>query len=381
MSSVSVVGYRDLGKNVAQSLTYVAEGLNKRGRLHKVYPRGVIETSLDPERVETPLPFGRYGPSFLWLLSNSVYDFDYRSYSMRLVDYAANRKLASDQSDIAYFDIPGFLQSVKGASKTGKKVIIRGSTELANSAHRRIEGEYDRLGIGYSIPKTRRQIAQRRQKSLEAADQLIALSTFVRESYIDAGISPEKISVIPNAININSFEAKSDYAYERFRVLFVGSINVRKGVHTLIDAWKLFDDEDAELVLCGSINEDLQPMIDTIGDSNVRLPGWVDPEPHYREASVFVLPSLSEGFAKVILEAMSTGTPVIVSENSGGGDIIEDGNQGFVIPIRDPNAIADKLTYFRDHPEEIERMGRNARATAEKYDGDWFVDQILRLTE
>lgn len=380
MDSISVIGYRDLGKNVAQSLTNVSAGLYDRGCLHKVYPRGVVETDLPPDRIETPLPFGRYGPSFLWLLSERVYEFDHRTYSMQLVDYFVSWKLESDAADVAYFDIPGFQRGIETSRDRGKLTIVRGSTEMTTGLHERLKREYRRLGVDYSLPGTRRQFAERRKQSLERADKLIALSKFVRDSYVDAGLDPGKIRVINNAVDVEKFDRKTDYGGP-FRALFVGQISVRKGIPTLLEAWERFDDGQSELVLCGSVSADVKAVSDPNGASNVTLTGWVDPEPYYRDATVFVLPSLSEGFAKVILEAMSTGTPVVVSENSGGADVVEDGVEGFVVTPGDPSALVEKLQYFRDNPGEVERMGRNARRTAEEHTWDRYVDEVLSFVE
>jgi glycosyltransferase involved in cell wall biosynthesis len=86
----------------------------------------------------------------------------------------------------------------------------------------------------------------------------------------------------------------------------------------------------------------------------------------YSGLSVYIQPSVTEGFGIPALEAMSYGRPVIVTEGVGCKDLVQDGVNGFIVPIRDIKAIAEKIAYFSDNPEEVRRMGKNARETAEK---------------
>ena len=87
----------------------------------------------------------------------------------------------------------------------------------------------------------------------------------------------------------------------------------------------------------------------------------------YSECSVYVQPSVTEGFGLPALEAMAHARPVIVTEGAGVSDLVEDGKEGFVVPIRNPCAIAEKIEYLYSNPDEAKRMGRNARKKAEEY--------------
>ena len=87
----------------------------------------------------------------------------------------------------------------------------------------------------------------------------------------------------------------------------------------------------------------------------------------YASADVVALPSLFDAFPLVVLEAMACGRPVIVSENSGAADFVRDGVDGFVVPIRDATAIAERIEFLRERPELRERMGLAARSRASEY--------------
>ncbi|MDJ1179471.1 glycosyltransferase family 4 protein [Roseofilum sp. BLCC_M91] len=152
-----------------------------------------------------------------------------------------------------------------------------------------------------------------------------------------------------------------------FRALYVGRVEPRKGIHYLLKAWKNLNLSDAELCLIG-INEFPSGWLDQYQD----LFRYIPPVPHYSlnqyysSASVFVFPSLVEGFGLVLLEAMACGIPVITTPNTAGPDIIMDGVEGFIVPIRDTEALQEKLDWCYDHPLELSQMGKAARKKAEQ---------------
>lgn len=104
-----------------------------------------------------------------------------------------------------------------------------------------------------------------------------------------------------------------------------------------------------------------------------------DPADVYRSCSVYVQPSVTEGFGIPVLEAMAYARPVIVTDGCGVSELVEDGKDGFVVPIRSPEKIAEKLMYFKDNPSEVEKMGRNARLKAEQYTWDKIEDMYQKL--
>jgi starch synthase len=99
----------------------------------------------------------------------------------------------------------------------------------------------------------------------------------------------------------------------------------------------------------------------------------------YAQMDVFVLPSLVEGFPLTALEAMACGLPVVVSENTFGSDVIRDGYNGYVVPIRDVDAIVDRLRLLAGDDELRATMGANARATAESFSWKAFNDRLVDL--
>ena len=216
-------------------------------------------------------------------------------------------------------------------------------------------------------------------KELELADLIFVPSNFVKQSIIDIGVPENKIIVNVFGAPIEYFKPleKTDTV---FRAIFVGGIGPRKGVHYIIQAWKELNLPNAELLLVGV---DLFPegwLAEHIKGATIR---FVPSVPHhqlntyYASADVFVFPSLAEGLALVQLEAMACGLPIISTANAGAEDIIEEGVNGFLIPIRDTEALKEKIQYLYTHPDEKRKISKAARITAEKFTWKRYQDNLL----
>src|SRR5260370_28382511 len=101
---------------------------------------------------------------------------------------------------------------------------------------------------------------------------------------------------------------------------------------------------------------------------------------HYSQASVLVLPSIQEGLALVQAQAMACGVPVIASDNTGAADLFTDGVEGFIVPIRDADAIREKILMLYENPATRERMGEAALARVRKIGGwDEYGDRAAEF--
>jgi starch synthase len=209
---------------------------------------------------------------------------------------------------------------------------------------------------------------ERKQRELELAGHIFVASRVTRESIERLGVPKEKVSVIPYGAPVDYFspQPKKD---DKFRALFCGLIGPRKGVHYLLDAWNQLHLRDAELLLVGGMQFPREWW--RRHSNGAKLAGSIphaDLNQYYSSASVFVFPSLIEGFAMVLLEAMACGIPIIATPNTAAPDIITDGVEGFIVPIRDVEMLKERIQWCHDHPEELKEMGRAARRLAEKYD-------------
>lgn len=154
-----------------------------------------------------------------------------------------------------------------------------------------------------------------------------------------------------------------------FKVGYFGQLGPDKGVIYLLKAWKKLDYKDSILIIGGHNSEDALHLIRSNGGGgNVHIVGGVkDISEFYNECSIYVQPSVSEGYGISILEALGHGRPVISSIGAGACDAIDDGVEGFRVPIRSPGSIAEKIDWFKKRPEAIKIMGKNAILKAENY--------------
>jgi glycosyltransferase involved in cell wall biosynthesis len=229
------------------------------------------------------------------------------------------------------------------------------------------EREYGKFGLrdtGFHPRGVERELAE-----YETADWIIVLSEIALNSFIRRGVSRSKLLVLPPGVNTLRFQPRQFAPKGVFRVLFVGQITMRKGVHVLAHAFKMAKLDNSELVFAGAVSPRMKAIIDSFGAKNVTFLG---PVPNsklpdlYHSSSVFVLPSFEDGFGMVVLEAMASGCPVIVSSNVGAADTVSEGVNGFVFPSGDVEALADRIErLFRD-PSLAEKMGIEAAERARR---------------
>jgi glycosyltransferase involved in cell wall biosynthesis len=217
---------------------------------------------------------------------------------------------------------------------------------------------------------------QRKDQEIQLADHIFVASSITQASLLREGIAPEKISIIPYGAPIEYFQPapKPD---RTFRALFVGQVGARKGVHYLLQAWKKLRLPQAELMLVG-FNNFPQHWLDHLPSTVRYIPSVPHPQlnQYYSSANVFVFPSLVEGFGLVLTEAMACGIPIITTPNTAGPDIITNGVEGFIIPIRDPEALQEKIEWCYQHPAELAEMGWAARRKAEQLTWSRYQRQL-----
>ena len=245
----------------------------------------------------------------------------------------------------------------------GLHICDRGSSHI-RVQEQLLQEEYARYGACWKGIDPR-SIAKE-EAEYEQADLISVPSQFCVDSFIHQGIPKEKILKIPYGARLERFwpcaTQVSDQQPE-FRVLFVGSAGPRKGFLDLLKAFTLLQHPRKKLTLIGSLSTEAQSYLKGTDQPSVEFLGSVPNaqlRAHYSRASVFVLPSIEEGLAMVMGEAMACGCPVIASTNTGASDLFTDGTEGFIVPIRSPELIADRLQQLADAPELRHRMGRAA---------------------
>ncbi len=203
-----------------------------------------------------------------------------------------------------------------------------------------------------------RSLARKNREMLEA-DRILVCSDFARRTLVEHGVPADKVVPLPLGVDTEQFKPPRDERKGRSgcTVLFVGMLEPHKGIEYLLEAFKCLELPGVRLVLVGKGGPDW-------GRIEVRYPGLftqVENVPHgeivrhYHEADVFVLPSLADSFGMVVLEAMATGLPVIVSTNVGAPVI--DGRTGIVVPVADVGALREALRLLCSDPAVRREMG------------------------
>ncbi|QSR85455.1 glycosyltransferase family 4 protein [Methylacidimicrobium sp. B4] len=262
---------------------------------------------------------------------------------------------------------------------TARRILRRGKAEgsvllgEAVNAHPRalaalLQEEEDRLGFA-SGDKVRSG-NERLLEELESVDHLLIASRWLKRSFLQNGFPEERIHLLPYGVNLARFTPGSRERPVRapFRVLCVAHISPRKGHIDLLEAWRLLGLPDAELLLIGTMSEPMRRALRRYEGQYKHIPFIANGELpcYYRSASVFVLPSIEDGFGVVCLEAMACGLPVIVTENTGAADMIVPKSTGFVVPIRSPERIGEALeSLYRDRTL-LARMGEEAAREAKR---------------
>ncbi len=164
-----------------------------------------------------------------------------------------------------------------------------------------------------------------------------------------------------------------------FVVLQVAEIRLGKGVQYLLEAWGKLRLKDAELWLAGEEKRDIKRTILSKyrNYNNIKRLGFVKDVPELmNRANVFAFPSLDEGSALVTYEAMAAGLPVITTPNA--GSLVRDSLDGYIIPIRDSNALAERLEYFYRYPEQAKTMGESGRERIKNFTWQRYGEELVK---
>jgi alpha-maltose-1-phosphate synthase len=206
------------------------------------------------------------------------------------------------------------------------------------------------------------ELAIRREERL-LADATLCASQFTKQSLVEMGGEPEKILVEPYGVDQSMFSPSAE-KFANFSVIWASSYTQTKGIGYLLEALSREPVPGIELVLAGyPFGFDAVALYEN--RIRVRRVGHVSRQELSRvmgRCHVHVFPTLIEGFGRNIIDAMASGLPVITTANCAGPDLIEDGVTGFIVPIRDADAICEKLAWVYDHPQEAIQMGERARA-------------------
>jgi glycosyltransferase involved in cell wall biosynthesis len=229
---------------------------------------------------------------------------------------------------------------------------------------------------------------QRRARSLEReayrrARRVIALSPGIREGVIGAGVAPQKVALVPNASDLDLFQPTAPP--ERFMVSYFGTMGEANDLTLAVEAARLLP--DMPFVLMGDGKR--RPQLEQSAPRNVEFRGAAANKEEVaalaaRSGACLTLfkhvPILATNSPNKLFDTFAAGRPAIVNQDGWMRQLVEDNDAGLY--VRDAGDLAQKLAWLRAHPEEVERMGRNGRALAEReFDRDKLAARALEVLE
>ena len=249
-------------------------------------------------------------------------------------------------------DRPDALIAISGAGlRTGRRLQQRGGIFICDrgSTHQRyqeavVSEEYARWGVARQVSDIRDTL---REEAIYAqADAITVPSSLAARTFIDLGTPAAKLHVIPYGVRLENFYPTTQPNPTQFDLLFAGSVSLRKGVPYLLEAFARLSHPHKRLRIAGFVMPELRQVLARLPQDHVEWLGEVD-QSRLRdlmsESHALVLPSIEEGLALVQAQALACGCPVICSTNTGGEDLLTDNVEGFIVPIRDIDALTDRM--------------------------------------
>jgi glycosyltransferase involved in cell wall biosynthesis len=291
------------------------------------------------------------GAARLDLLACRLFD---RWAAARLPDARANTVIACEISALDTF---------REARKLGMTAILD-APSIHHAAQDRLHGTTD-------TPALHRRIVRVKDEEIALADHVLTVSELARQTYLDAGVPAAKVHAVALGADTELFTPRSaeEPPSPFFTFLFAGASIHRKGFDLLLDAFARVVREvpEARLRIVGP-RGDAAHHLERYPEAPVTTAPPTD-QPglaaELRAAGCLVLPSRNDSYAMVVAEALATGIPALVSEMVGAKELITEGETGWVVPVEDVPALAERMLWCARHPAEVRAMRDACRRAAE----------------
>lgn len=352
-----------------------ASGLTQ---LMTTYPKYAVEKFGLPRNLVTSCPWQEAFKRGWWKLPQGIRSkWNSQYFLSSSFDRFAARHLKEGANIFVGWSASS-LRTMRRAKQLGMITVLeRGSSHMLFQQQIMTE-EFARAGLTFN--ETHPAVIEQELAEYEEADYISIPSTYVKRTFLDYGVSESKLIQNPYGVNLNQFEPvpKAD---DVFRVIQCGMVSLRKGIPYLLQAFAELDLPRAELWLVGRVTDEIQPILSKFSRPSIVVHG---PKPqaelkwYYSQCNACCLMSLEEGLAMVQAQAMACGLPLICTTNTGGEDLVEDGSEGFVIPIRDVEALKQKLLWCYQNRDACRQMGEAARQKVQQgFSWDDYGDRML----
>jgi glycosyltransferase involved in cell wall biosynthesis len=317
-----------------------------RDRVRSFWPQGVLARAIDrvpglasksPADALLHVPFGRW----------------------------ARNQLKKGKWDIVH-SWSGISEELLREDLPGRPVrhLMRGSSHIRTQARLLLEEER-RAGVRQDQPTP--WIIAREEREYALADRVVVLSSFARESFVSEGVAPSRLRLLLLGARLDWFRPSPAVlnariqrilAGEPLRVLYVGSLSYRKGLLDLANIARELSPSGFQIQLVGPQPAETRRLRLELGKWATLIPKQPQSSlpSSYAWGDIFIFPTIEDGYAQVLAQAAASALPILTTTNGTGQDLIGEGENGWVLPIRCPSAFVERLRWCDAHRAELASM-------------------------
>ncbi len=266
--------------------------------------------------------------------------------------------------------------------------LVRGSAHIRTQAQL-LEDEEIRCGQPMDRPSS--WMIAREEREYNLADLVIVLSSFARRTFVERGTPPERMRMLPLGSEIGRFGASKDDVERRcariltggpLRILTVGRFSFQKGALDICEIVRRLKGR-MKFRFVGDVPVECRRLRGLMGDAIEFLPrqSQFSLPSIYRDGDLFLFPTIQDGYPVVLAQAQAGGLPILATANCSAPDILQENENGWVLPIRNPAAFVSRLEWCDSHRPELARMVRTTYESCQPRDWSQVASDLISISE
>jgi glycosyltransferase involved in cell wall biosynthesis len=283
----------------------------------------------------------------------------------RLFGSKVSKKLQAEPWDVVHLWSGVAEESLNVLDKVGTlRLVVRGSAHI-RAQHRLLKEEELRTGTPQDKPSS--WIISREEREYRLADGIVVISSFAYRTFLEEGVPSEKVNLLVAGVREGPFRPPSDVVEARIkritsggrlRVLFVGALSFRKGLWDLEKVARTLANEEFDFQFVGPITPEATKLVAKLKPYAT----FTGKQPQeglahkYAWADVFVFPTIEDGYPQVLAQASASALPILTTTNCSGPDLVREGENGWVVPIRRADLLLRRLRWCGKHRRELAAM-------------------------
>ena len=312
-----------------------------------------------------------------FLLIGNVID----NFTHKMFDYLCSEKLKKLKFDKLIAFSGSSEKTLKFAKIVkAKSYLIRGSAHIL-SVKKILQSESKKCNATIQLPN--KHLIRREINEYKLADKIIVHSNFAFNSFVKEGIIKNKVSILPLGVDkvLKSNFFKKEKTHKQ--ILYLGQVSIRKGVHYLLKIFSSLNLKDVTLVIAGPVQKEMVHILKKYAvNTNIKILGRVGHSEKinlFKNSNIFCLPTLEDGFAKVLLEAAEYGNYLLCSKFSAGPDIIDrNKNLGVIFDPRNEGEFIKKLLFSINYVKQNNTV-KYTTIISNRYKWNIVADQFCSI--